>query len=289
MNASKPPASEYGMSDAELRDSATVYRKDMLANTRWLVSGGGSGLGKASAWLAGRLGAKIILCGRTAQKLEDAAETMRAAGIDVTTQTVNIREPEQIEALFSRIAETGSVDVLVNSAGGQFPQAAIDYSPNGWKAVIETNLTGTWFMMQAAARHWRDNKKAGNIINMVTVVDRGMPGLAHTCAARAGVIHASKSVAVEWAELNIRVNCIAPGIIATEGMNVYPAEARDRFTDSNVMRRFASAWEVAELCVYLGSNASKFMTGEVVTLDGGGKLWGDLWPLGKPDYFATAE
>lgn len=277
---------QFGMSDEALRDAVTVYSAGLFSGKRLLVSGGGSGLGKATAWLAGRLGAEVVICGRTRDKLEAAAEPMRAAGIRVYVYTLDIRDPEAIQALFERVwEERGGIDVLVNSAGGQFPQNAIDFSPNGWKAVIDTNLNGTWFMMQAAAQRWRDAGRPGNIINLVTVIDRGMWGMAHTCAARAGVIYASKSVAVEWAPLNIRVNCVAPGIIATEGMRVYPDEARERFTESNPMRRFASAWEIAEACIYLASDASGFMTGEVMTLDGGGKLWGDLWPLGKPEHF----
>lgn len=279
-----------GLPDEILASQPTVYAKDLFAGQTWLVSGGASGLGKATAWLAGRLGATVLICGRTTEKLERAALAMTRAGLKVATRRVNIREPDQVDALFAwATGEFAGIDVLVNSAGGQFPQDAIDFSPNGWRAVIDTNLNGSWFMMQAAARHWRDAERRGNIINIVTVVDRGMPGLAHTCAARAGIIHASRSVAVEWAPLNIRVNCLAPGIVATEGMRVYPDEARARFTDSNVMRRFASAWEIAETCAFLRSDASAFMTGEVVSVDGGGRLWGDLWPLGKPDYFATDD
>jgi citronellol/citronellal dehydrogenase len=254
-----------------------------------LISGGGSGLGKASAWLAGRLSARVIITGRTAEKLEQACAAMQAEGIDAHWRTLNIREPEGVAEVFQELWDSlGKIDVLINSAGGQFPVDSLDLSPNGWKAVVDTNLNGTWFMMQAAARLWRDHNHAGNIINLVTVINRGMPNMAHTCAARAGVIYASKSLAVEWAPLNIRINCVAPGIIATEGMKVYPDEARAKFTNSNAMRRFASAWEIAESCIYLASEASGFVTGEVLTIDGGGHLWGDLWPLGKPEYFNEA-
>lgn len=264
----------FGMSDEELLQTNTVYAPGLLAGKRILISGGASGLGKTTAWLAGRLGASVVICGRTLEKLESAASAMREAGIDVAVRAVNIREPAAVQNLFATVwEEDGPIDILVNSAGGQFPQAAIDFSPNGWKAVIDTNLNGTWFMMQGAAQRWRDTNTTGNIINIVTVIDRGMPGMAHTCTARAGVIYASKSVAIEWAPLNIRVNCIAPGIVDTEGMHAYPEDALACFTESNPLRRFASAWEIAESCIYLSSNASRFMTGEVVTLDGGGKLW----------------
>lgn len=276
----------FGMTDAEMRDAKTVYAADLLKGKRVVVSGGGSGLGKATAWLAGRLGAEVVICGRTLEKLEAVAASMRDAGIEVATYPLNIRDPDAVETFWETVwSDCGPVDVLVNSAGGQFPKPALDYSPNGWKSVVDTNLNGTWYMMQNAARKWRDNNMPGNIINIVVVITRGMVNLAHTVAARAGVIYASKSLAVEWAPLNIRINCVAPGIISTEGMKVYPPEAVARFTDSNPMRRFASAWEIAEACGYLASEASGFMTGEVMTLDGGGNLWGELWPLGRPDYF----
>jgi citronellol/citronellal dehydrogenase len=175
--------------------------------------------------------------------------------------------------------------VLVNSAGGQFPQPAIDYSPKGWRAVIDTNLNGTWWMMQAAARTWRDTGKGGAIVNVVTVINRGMPGVAHTCAARAGVIYLSKTLAVEWAPLNVRINCVAPGVIATEGQGVYDPEVRAAFPKANPMRRWGSPWEIAEANIFLASDAARFVTGEVLTVDGGGSLWGELWTAGKPDYF----
>ncbi|WP_101756674.1 SDR family oxidoreductase [Oceanicoccus sp. KOV_DT_Chl] len=280
----------FGMSNDEMASRKTVYANDTFAGKRVLISGGGSGIGKASAWLYGRLGANVVICGRTLEKLESAAAAMCDAGLNVTSYPVNIRDPENVELLFETVWEKeGAIDIVVNSAGGQFPQPALDFSPNGWKSVVDTNLNGTWFMMQAAAKKWRDHNRPGNIINMVVVIDRGMWGMAHTCAARAGVIYASKSVAVEWAPLNIRINCIAPGIINTEGMKVYPDEARSHFTRSNAMRRFASPWEIAEACAFLGSDASNFMTGEVITMDGGGHLWGDLWPLGKPEYFKTGD
>ncbi len=278
----------FGMTDDELAGAATIYSPELFAGKRVLISGGGTGIGKATAWLLGRLGAKLVIVGRTKAKLEAAVDAMRTADLDATAYPVNIRDPEAVAQLFDTLLEQfGPLDLLVNNAGGQFPQHAIDFSPNGWKAVIDTNLNGTWFMMQAAARQWRDTGVPGNIVNMVAVINRGMWGVAHTCAARAGVIYASKSVAVEWAPLRIRVNCIAPGIISTEGMDVYPEQAVAAFTDANPMRRFASPWEIAEAVAYLGSDASGFMTGEVMTLDGGGNLWGELWTLGKPDYFKT--
>jgi len=277
---------KFGMSDEELATRKTVYAADLFAGKSVLISGGGSGIGKASAWLYGRLGAKVIICGRTLDKLETAAAAMVEAGLEVSVKVVDIRDPDNVDQLFNEVWEQcGQLDVLFNNAGGQFPKPAIDISPNGWRAVIDNNLNGTWFMMQAAAKRWRDADSPGNIINMVTVVDRGMWDIAHTCAARAGIIYTSKTVAVEWAPLNIRINCIAPGIISSEGMKAYPPEAVELFTDSNPMKRFGSVWDVAEVAAYLGSEASNFMTGEVVTIDGGGRYWGQLWTYDKPEYF----
>lgn len=280
------PTPARGLSVEALWNHATVYRDDLLAGQVVIVSGAGSGLGRATALLAARLGAKVAICGRSAEKLDAVAGFAASRGHLILPVPTNIRDPEQVQSLHDRVwTELGPVDVLVNSAGGQFPQPAIDYSVKGWNAVIDTNLNGTWYMMQAAARKWRDASRPGNIVNVVTVIDRGMPGVAHTCAARAGVIYLSKSVAVEWAPLGIRINCVAPGAIETEGMNTYPDHAYERFPRSNVMKRMGDAWDVAEACIYLATASGKFITGEVLSVDAGMRLWGDLFTAGTPDYY----
>ena len=179
----------------------------------------------------------------------------------------------------------GKVDAVVNNGGGQFPQAAIDFSNKGWHAVIDTNLNGTWYMMQSAARHWRDHEQHGSIVNIVAVVSRGMPQVAHTCAARAGVIYLSKTLSTEWAPLGIRVNCVAPGSIASDGFNVYPRAAAEMFTNSNPMRQVGDMFDIGHAVVYLSAPSGKFITGEVLTVDGGRQQWGEDWPGGIPDYF----
>ncbi|MCZ8131714.1 MAG: SDR family oxidoreductase [Steroidobacteraceae bacterium] len=235
-----------------------------------------------------RLGANVMVCGRRAEKLEETAAGIRERlGRDVACRAMTIRDPEQVAQL---VAETwdcfGALDHLVNNGGGQYPQAAIDFSPKGWNAVIDTNLSGTWYMMQAAARQWRDRGRPGSIVNIVAVMNRGIPQLAHTCAARAGVVHLSRTVAVEWAPLGIRVNCVAPGPIATDGLNVYPRAAAEALRDSTPLKRFGTALDVAQAVAYLASpQTGSFVTGEVLAVDGGRQQWGEDWPGGRPDYF----
>lgn len=275
------------MSDAELAGRPTVYRPDLLAGKSWVVTGGGSGIGKAIAFLAARLGADVTICGRTKDKLTATRDAIGAAtGREVSIRAMSIREPQEVEELLDDVFDRhGRIDMLVNNAGGQFPQDAIDFSRKGWLAVIDLNLNGTWWMMQEAAKRWRKLGEPGNIVNIVANVERGMPQAAHTCAARAGVIYLSKTLATEWAPFDIRVNCIAPGTIETEGFAVYPEKALERFHEANPMKRLGDAWNVAEAAAYLGSDAAGFITGEVLTIDGGMAQWGVVWPGGMPDYF----
>ena len=234
----------WGLSDDELAVKPTVYRDDLLKDRVVLLSGGGSGMGKAMAYLCARLGAQVVICGRRTEKLQETADAIRSRiGAEVAIKSMTIRDPEQVDALMDETFERfGRLDVLVNNAGGQYPSMAIDYTKKGWNAVIDTNLNGTWHMMQAAAQRWRGRGEPGNVINIVANVSRGMPQSASTCAARAGVIYLSKTVAVEWAPLKIRVNCVAPGSIATEGLNVYPASATARIAESNPMKEVGDGW-----------------------------------------------
>lgn len=276
----------YGFSDEELATLPTVYRSDLFAGQVVLVSGAGSGLGRAMACLFGRLGADLSICGRDEAKLDGARRFFESLGVRVHSRPLTIRDPDAVNGYVQSVWDTfGRLDVVVNNAGGQFPQAALDYKPKGWNAVIDTNLNGTWYVMQAAARAWVDSGSPGAIVNVVADIWRGLPGIAHTCAARAGVVYASKTVAVEWAPHRIRVNCLAPGCCESSGFDRYPPEGAATFEQSNPMLRAGDAWDVAEGCVYLAAPSAKFITGEVLTVDGGQQLWGDPWPTGRPDYF----
>jgi citronellol/citronellal dehydrogenase len=264
------PPQTFGFSDDELQQLPTVYR--------------------AIACLFARLGARLMVIGRDAEKIERAAAFLTGLGAEVAWRAMTIRDADAVEALMDEAWERfGRLDVLVNNAGGQYPQAAIDFSVKGWNAVIDTNLNGSWYMMQAAARRWRDAGRPGNVVNIVADIWRGLPGIAHTAAARAGVIYLSKTIAVEWAPLGIRVNCVAPGCCETEGFGVYPAEGVKSYHESNPMLHVGDAHDVAEACVYLAAPSAKFVTGEVLTVDGGQQMWGDPWPTGRPEYFKLKD
>ena len=279
-------APHFGFTDDQLKALETVYRPDLFKGRVVAVTGAGSGLGKAIAVLFARLGADLAINGRHEGRLLEAKTLFESLGARVHTKLFNIRDADACQAF---IAETwdalGGLDVLVNNAGGQFPQAAIDFKPKGWNAVIDSNLNGTWYMMQAAARHWIDQKKGGNIINIVADFWRGMPGVGHTAAARAGVVYISKTVAVEWAPHGIRINSVAPGTIESSGFAHYLPEAVKSYADGNPMKRVGDAWDVAEACAYLAAPSGKFITGEVITIDGGQQCWGDPWTIPKPGYF----
>jgi len=279
-----------GLTDAELAVHPTVFAADALEGRVVVVSGGAGGIGRAIAWLMARVGAHVVVAGRDRNKLDALVSEISARGLTASTHTTDIREPDAVGGLFDTVwADHGRLDILVNSAGGQFPQAAIDFSVKGWNTVINTNLNGTWYMMQAAAQRWRDRKHPGSIVNIVVVTTHGLYGIAHSIAARSGVIGLSRAVAVEWAPLNIRVNCVAPGAIETQGWNVYTPEARAAYPRSNPMMRAGSPWDIAEASVFLAAPSGKFVTGETLTVDGGGQLWGETWTTGKPDYFGDID
>jgi citronellol/citronellal dehydrogenase len=278
------------LSDHDLAAHPTIYAGDALKNQVALVSGGAGGIGRAIAWLFARLGAHVILAGRDQAKLDLLVTHLVGHGLKASAHAADIREPDAVAALFDKVwDEHGRLDVLVNSAGGQFPQAAIDFSIKGWNAVINTNLNGTWYMMQAAAQRWRERKAAGSIVNIVVVTTHGVYGIAHTIAARAGVIGLSRALSVEWAPLDIRVNCVAPGLIETRGWEVYSPEVRAAYPRANPMMRVGSPWDIAEACAYLSAASGNYITGEVLTIDGGGQHWGETWTTAKPEYFGGGE
>lgn len=273
----------------ELCALPTVYRDDLFADQVVVITGAAGGIGTAMSVLFGRLGATIVATGRTDETLERLASDLASIGVGCQTVTATVRDPDQVAETIGAIAERhGRIDHVINNAGGQFSARAVDISPKGWHAVVETNLYGTWFMMQEAARHWIGANEPGNVINISTIQGRASVGIAHTAAARAGGVALTRSLAVEWAPHDIRVNSIAVGVIASEGLQTYPAEAKASF-GHNPMRHLGDVWDVAQGAVYLASPAAAFITGTHLEITGGEHVWGEYWPLGKPDYFRTSH
>ncbi|MBX3234244.1 MAG: SDR family oxidoreductase [Labilithrix sp.] len=263
---------------------ASIFRKGLFDGHVAIVTGGGSGIGYATARSLGELGAKVAICGRNVDKLAAAAARLEARGVAVLHAACDIREPASIEAFVARVGdELGAADILVNNAGGQFPTTAEQVSTRGWEAVVRNNLNGTFFMTQAVAQKHLIPKKRGRIVNVIANIARGFPGMVHTGAARAGVENMTKTLAVEWAQHNVQVNAVAPGIIRTSGTDQYPPELVEMSRKKTPMKRLGNAGEVAELIVYLASDAAFFVTGECWYIDGGAHLWGDNWTIPDDD------
>ncbi|MBV1882192.1 MAG: SDR family oxidoreductase [Pseudomonadales bacterium] len=276
----------YGLTDEELINYPTVFADDLLKGHVALVSGAGTGIGKGIATLFARLGADLVICGRNEERLEKSAEFLRGFGGRVVTDILTIRDPLKVEALMDKVwQEYGRLDYLINNAGGQFAQNAIDISYKGWQAVIDTNLNGTWYMMQNAAKRWRDTDEPGSIVTVTADLWRGINQMSHTTASRAGVIYLAKNLAVEWAPFNIRVNTVAAGSIESSGFNNYGDEAHESLFKPGLMKRPGHVMDIAEACVYASAHSGNYITGETITVGGGMSLWGEFWPAGKPDYF----
>ncbi len=282
-------AASLSLSDAELATRPLSLAAGLFAGRQVLVSGGGSGIGRATAWAAARLGARVVVCGRKREKLEAVHAALTARGLACEWRILDIRGRSAVEALIGEVTtRLGPIDLLVNSAGGQFPKDALELSERGWQAVIDTNLNGTFHMIQSLARRWHAAGRPGSIVNLV-VSPRGLHQVSHTVAARAGVVAFSEAVAVEWAPHGIRINCIAPGATVSEGWAVYRKDIPARYAQSCPLRRAASPWEIAEAVLFLGSPAAAFITGQTLHVNGGSNLWGETWTQGKPAWFVDAS
>jgi citronellol/citronellal dehydrogenase len=268
--------------------SSRVFREDLLAGEVCLVTGGGTGLGAAIARELGRLGARVHIASRKASNIEPAAAGLsEELGAPVTGHALDIRDREACARVVGEVvAADGRLDILVNNGGGQFMSPAEAITPKGWDAVVATNLTGTWNMTRAAADGWM-LKHGGRVANITMLAKRTFPGMVHSMSARAGVEAMTRTLAVEWAARGVRLNCVAPGLIATNGMKRYPMglDQIAGLARHVPAKRFGSAEEVAWLVAYLVSPAAAYVTGQTWTIDGGKELWGDWWPIPDPPGF----
>jgi citronellol/citronellal dehydrogenase len=263
-------------------ESQRVFAPNIFANQVAVVTGGGSGIGLATALELARLGAKVAICGRTAEKLEAAAsELMKVAGNDhVMAATCDIREPQQCEAFVRDVVgDWERIDILVNNAGGQFPSPAQHITPNGFLAVVRNNLVGTFNMTREVANRSMIPNKGGRVVNVIANIYRGFPGMAHTGAARAGVENLTMTLAVEWAQFGILVNAVAPGIIISSGTAQYPPQLLERGITQTPLKRAGTIDEVAASILFLASPAGQFITGTTLRIDGGQALWGHTWEI----------
>jgi len=251
-----------------------VFRSDLLTGRTALVTGAGTGLGRVIAQQLAEAGADLVLAARNLERLEQAATEIRAAtGRRIAVHVVNIRDRQTVEALAASTRDAvGAIDMLVNNAGGQFPQRARDFTPKGWNAVIETNLTGTWNMTQVFGNQMLAGT-GGSITNIIAVVGRGFPGIAHTAAARAGVLELTRTLAIEWGP-KVRLNCVAPGAIETEAFRHTYDPGIEQMCEGIPIPRFGSPEEVAYATVFLASPAASWITGEVLYVAGGQQIYG---------------
>ncbi len=249
----------------------TIYRQDLFRDRVILITGGGSGIGRCIAHELAALGASVVLAGRRSEVVEETAAEICGDGGQAHPMVMDIRDPEAVDQCIEKLVEEmGRLDGLVNNAGGQFPGPAEDLKPKGWTAVVDTNLNGTWWTTQAAFKHGL-SRSGGAIVNIVADVWNGMPGMAHTGAARAGVINLTRSLASEWAEHAIRVNAVAPGAILTSGLATYPEKFQQRMVDEmNVTppSRLGTESEVSAAVTFLLSPAATYISGEIMRVDG---------------------
>lgn len=255
----------------------SLLQPDCLDGRVALVTGGGSGIGRATAFALADLGARVVVLGRRAEPL---AETCTEAGSDpegtprITAVTCDLREFDAVDAALDRImADHGRIDMLVNNAGGQFRAAAEDLSANGFRAVTRLNLEAPWYLTTQVATRSMIPNRSGKVVSITMTPRRGMVGMAHSSAARAGVESLTRTLAMEWARFGIRLNAVAPGIVHTQAWERYglDPEVVSRLVPLSRLQRPA---EVAALIAFLMSPAGDYITGTTLVADGGIDLAG---------------
>jgi citronellol/citronellal dehydrogenase len=249
-----------------------VLKADALAGRAAFVSGAGSGIGRAIAVRLVQLGMSVFGTGRRSEMLEGTAALCEGAAGRFSFEPCNVRDTPAVEALVAKVGAAQGIDLLVNNAGGQFFAPATEISRRGWDAVIDLNLSAVFTVTKAAYPYLKARRGAVANISL-SGIDRGSMGLAHSIAARAGVLGLTRSLALEWARDGIRLNCIGPGTVVTEGLASEAARPMlEKLTAATPMGITTTVEEVAELVAFLATPAGRLMTGQLIQIDGAAHL-----------------
>ena len=263
---------------------ASVFRPGLFDGRVVWVTGGGSGIGRCVAHELASLGATVVVCGRTQAKLDAVAAEIAEDGGRCDTAAFDIRDEDAVKAnVAAVIAKHGPVSGLVNNAGGQFPAPLLAISKKGFDAVVANNLTGGFLMMRELFNQCMQ-ARGGAIVNMTADFRNGMPGMGHSGAARAGMSNLTATAAFEWAHAGVRVNAVAPGWIASSGMDTYGGAMKaiiPKLKQHVPLRRMGVEAEVSAAIVFLLSPAAAFITGVTLQIDGAASLGSAIFPLGS--------
>jgi citronellol/citronellal dehydrogenase len=264
-------------------NESAIFSPGLLRDQVCVVSGGGTGLGRAAALELARLGAKVEICGRRPEPLQGTVAEAKEAGATVTATPMDIRDEEAVDQLFDAVLERhGRVDVLVNNAGGQFLSPAEAISPKGFRTVMDLNVMGTWLMTHAAATKAMIPAGGGKVLSVTLSPHNGMPGMVHSGAARAAVENMMRTLSVEWSRFQIKLCALAAGQFDTETLRTkYPPEVTENVAGTVPLGRLGTEDEMAWLIAFLASPAGNFFSGTTITIDGARDNWFGSWPPGE--------
>jgi citronellol/citronellal dehydrogenase len=266
----------------------TEYRSPLAADANAgrtaLVTGGGTGIGRAAARELARTSARLAICGRRPEPLEAVRAELAEAGHEVLALPCDIREPEQVSELVDAVlARFGRIDVLVNNAGGQFVSQPESISLKGWRAVHRLNVDASWDLTRTVAERSMIPERGGLVVFIGFSPRRGMPLMAHSAAARAAMENLAGSLAIEWSRYGIRAVSIACGAIDTEGMQGYGEAIVQQAIDTVPLGRLGLPEEVGSVIAFLASPGGAYITGTTIVVDGGVDAWGLGFPPPKPE------